>query len=219
MECREFEQQSDRWMDGERSPEALTHLEGCPACRLLLEDLEAIRAVAPHLYDDATPPPHLWRSVRAQLQAEGLIREPHAGMRLAAIFHQPWAAALATACVAALVAGGIAGQSYWRRHQQGQQLVQMQAAWQSHNTQAFRDLSTQLEQAEQHAVSSMDERDPDVRESLKQNLAIVDKSIAECEKTLDEEPQNETTRDYLYQAYQQKADLVTMIAERGAATQ
>jgi hypothetical protein len=219
MDCREFEQHSEQWAEGERTPEATAHVEACARCRSVVDDLEAIRAAAPFLADDAVPPAHLWPALRGQLEAEGLIHEPRRGSRLAGLFARPWAVALATACLAALVVGGIVGQRSWQKYQQQQQLGRLQAAWHAHNTKALRQLRAQLDVAERHAVSSMDERDPDVRQSLKQNLAIVDNSIAVCEKTLDEEPQNETTRDYLYQAYQQKAELVTMIAERGAATQ
>jgi hypothetical protein len=218
MECREFERYNERWMEGERSPDAAAHLEACPHCRSLVDDFEAIRAAAPLLADDAAPPAHLWISLRAQLEAEGVIREPRRAAWLAGLL-RPWAVALATASLAILVVAGIAGQRYWQRHRQQQQLAQMQAAWHKQNAKAFEPLNTQLDQAERHAVSSMHERNPAVGDSLRQNLAIVDNSIAVCEKTLSEEPENETTRDYLYQAYQQKADLVTMIAERGAATQ
>ena len=43
---------------------------------------------------------------------------------------------------------------------------------------------------------------------MHQNLAIVDNYIALCEKSVSEEPENEVARDYLYEAYQQKADLL-----------
>ena len=48
------------------------------------------------------------------------------------------------------------------------------------------------------------------------NLAIVDNNIALCEKSVREEPENEIARDYLYEAYQQKADLLAQMTERGA---
>ncbi len=218
MECREFEQYTEQWMEGERSREAAQHFEACPRCRALVEDFEAIRVAAPLLADDADPPGHLWLSIRAQLEAEGLIHEPRRVGWLAGLF-QPWAIALAMAALAVLVVGGMEGARYWRQRLQRQQLAQAQVAWQSHNAKAFKQLNAQLDQAERHAVSSMRERDPAVSDSLRQNLAIVDNSIAVCEKTLDEAPEDETARDYLFQAYQQKADLVRMIAERGAATQ
>jgi len=57
--------------------------------------------------------------------------------------------------------------------------------------------------------------DPVVTASLQKNLAIVDNYIALCEKSVQEEPENEIARDYLYGAYQQKADLLAQMTERG----
>jgi hypothetical protein len=36
-----------------------------------------------------------------------------------------------------------------------------------------------------------------------------------CEKSVNEEPENELARDYLFEAYQQKADLLSQLSERG----
>lgn len=49
--------------------------------------------------------------------------------------------------------------------------------------------------------------------TLNKNLAIVDNMISMCEKSVREDPQNEMTRDYLYTAYQQKADLLATMAD------
>jgi hypothetical protein len=54
-----------------------------------------------------------------------------------------------------------------------------------------------------------------VNASFQKNLQIVDKYIAMCEKSVREEPGNELARDYLYGAYQQKADLLAEMSERG----
>ena len=61
----------------------------------------------------------------------------------------------------------------------------------------------------------MQESNPVVTASLHDNLAIVDNYIALCEKSVREEPENEIARDYLYDAYQQKADLLAQMTERG----
>ncbi len=50
---------------------------------------------------------------------------------------------------------------------------------------------------------------------MHKNLAIVDNYISLCEKSVREEPENEVARDYLYDAYQQKADLLAQMTERG----
>jgi hypothetical protein len=40
-----------------------------------------------------------------------------------------------------------------------------------------------------------------------------------CEKSVREDPQNEIARDYLYEAYRQKADLLAQMSERGENVQ
>jgi hypothetical protein len=51
--------------------------------------------------------------------------------------------------------------------------------------------------------------------SLRDNLKKVNEFIAECEKHLKEQPQDELTREYLSAAYQQKAELLSAMIERG----
>jgi len=51
--------------------------------------------------------------------------------------------------------------------------------------------------------------------SLRDNLKKVNEFIAECERHLKEQPQDALTREYLSVAYQQKAELLSAIIERG----
>lgn len=50
--------------------------------------------------------------------------------------------------------------------------------------------------------------------SLRQNLDIVDKFIADCEQRVKEEPRDDLAREYLTGAYQQKAELLSTMMER-----
>jgi len=50
---------------------------------------------------------------------------------------------------------------------------------------------------------------------LRDNLKKVNEFIAECERRLKEQPQDELTREYLSAAYQQKAELLSAMIERG----
>ena len=52
------------------------HLAGCPACQSYLSDLSFIVEKAHELPAEVEPPQRIWLSVRAQLQAEGVIKEP-----------------------------------------------------------------------------------------------------------------------------------------------
>jgi hypothetical protein len=51
--------------------------------------------------------------------------------------------------------------------------------------------------------------------SLRDNLKKVNEFIADCERHLKEQPQDELTREYLSAAYEQKAELLSAMIERG----
>jgi hypothetical protein len=50
--------------------------------------------------------------------------------------------------------------------------------------------------------------------SLRQNLDIVDQFIVDCEQRVKEQPQDDLAREYLTGAYQQKAELISVMMER-----
>ncbi|MDP9148201.1 MAG: hypothetical protein M3N22_11125 [Acidobacteriota bacterium] len=52
------------------------HLAGCPACQSYLADLSFIVEKAHEIPAEVEPPQRIWLSVRAQLQSEGVIKEP-----------------------------------------------------------------------------------------------------------------------------------------------
>ena len=56
--------------------------------------------------------------------------------------------------------------------------------------------------------------DAAVTASIRRNLGIVDNFIAMCEKSVREQPDNEMAREYLYGAYQQKAELLATATSR-----
>jgi hypothetical protein len=45
----------------------------------------------------------------------------------------------------------------------------------------------------------------------------VDKFIVDCEQRVKEQPQDELTREYLSGAYQEKAELISVMMERGGS--
>lgn len=76
MQCEEFEAHLDDDVTAPLSHEAQKHLEACGACRDLLADFSAIAVAAKRLPAEVNPPQRVWVAVRAQLEAEGIIREP-----------------------------------------------------------------------------------------------------------------------------------------------
>jgi hypothetical protein len=211
LSCREFHSRLEPWMEGECATDARVHLQGCPACRAVVEDLEALKLAAQDIAAaEPEPPAHLWTSLRAQLVDEGLIKIPSSVERSAwmkwlrgvlAPIPRPVVAGAYVAVLVA-VAFGLSGPIHRRvndyRWISGNQTSSLGATLAS----------------EQTTVASFRDN-PVVTASFRKNLEIVDNYIALCEKSVREEPQNELARDYLYTAYQQKADLLEQMAERG----
>ena len=227
MDCSQFATQLDEWMRGERSAPARVHARECPHCRELAEDFGAIASISRDWsLEDTAPSPRLWNALRAQLQEEGLIRDEARQASPSAARHQPqtessrsagWFAgffagalrpALAGAYLALLIAASIlfVGPN-------GRQIDE--SKWLAHTQRSINPLNADLDKAEHVVLSNLSSASPVVTASLHQNLAIVDNDIVLCEKSVREQPENELARDYLYQAYEQKADLLAQMADRG----
>jgi hypothetical protein len=227
--CREFLAYLEPWMEGERPQDAQAHLRSCPRCSSVVCDLELIHTEARSWSAaEQDAPERVWTLLRAQLEQEGLIREtipasedrahdvahvavPRAGW-FSSLFPRLPRPVLAGAYLAALVAVAFALSGPVNKRVN-------EARWLRGTQISTSPLSAQLNFAEQNSNSYVARSNPDVTASLHQNLALVDKYIALCEKSVSEEPQNEVARDYLYEAYQQKADLLTQMTERGENVQ
>lgn len=226
MDCSQFTSQLDEWMSGERSAAARVHARECQQCRTLAEDFAAIaNAARDWSLEDVSPSPRLWNALRAQLQEEGLIRNA-ARQAAPSVLRQPelaipksrgwfagWLAgalrpALAAAYLALLIAASIVFVG-----PNGKQIDDSQ--WLARTQKSIKPLNAELDSAEHVVLLSIASASPVVTASLHQNLTIVDNDIALCEKNVREEPENELARDYLYQAYEQKADLLAQMADRG----
>jgi hypothetical protein len=211
MQCHELEQYLEQ-QAGDPLPEAAAaHLNACGPCRALVADLEAIEAAAGQFSaEEAEPPERVWMALREQLESEGLIRSTVKVGWLPGWFGVMLRPALAGVYLAVLLTAAVlvATQLKLPPSQQSANVAGLQSAAAS--------LHTQLNTVETRAVSAIRQNDPAVTASLRQNLDIVDNAIALCEKSFHDEPQNELAREYLYAAYQQKAELLAMMVDRGA---
>lgn len=191
------------------------HVDGCGRCQGLVSDLAAIRTGAGEYFESEVEPPEvIWRSIRAELEAEGIIHpagERGWRVRLANWFPTMPRPAIAGAYTLVLLLG--AGLIGWESLSGIRQTIPVDYSISTPS------LGMQLAQAERRTVAAMRNRNPAVTASLNRNLAIVDKFIGLCEKSVRENPQDELAREYLYDAYQQKADLLAMMQDRGVNNQ
>jgi hypothetical protein len=76
MHCKELESVLETEGLEQLSKDARLHLATCGACQGLVADLNSIVSAAKSLPAEVNPPDRIWISLRAQLEAEGLIKEP-----------------------------------------------------------------------------------------------------------------------------------------------
>lgn len=213
MQCSELEIFFEQQGLTPLSAAAREHLAQCVPCKHYMADLTAIVATA-HLFPaEIDPPERVWISIRAELESEGVIRG-FSKQREAA----PWWHAIAELFRNRLLATAAVGV-----------LIVVAAV------QLERPRTVVLESRENpfsSTVSILSEQEHDlanmqlastgsslspVDTSLRQNLQQVDEFIADCEQRVKEHPSDELTREYLTNAYQQKAQLISAMMDRGGS--
>jgi hypothetical protein len=225
--------------------EARAHLVECRDCRNYIADLTSVVDAAKKLPQEVTPPDRIWISLRAQLEEEGIIKTPaevipaepvSLWQSINAFFSNR---ALATAMVGILIAAGIVFQVRRGRIDPSVPPVQIGTvqpvvpAAKTPVTKPSVAPPTVAESAVPQPSGEFDRTARDLNDqepvatgmlltssspidvSLRDNLKKVNEFIAECERHLKEQPQDELTREYLSAAYQQKAELLSAMIERG----
>lgn len=217
MKCDQFEQILIEQDDDRLPKPALEHIEVCEACRALTVELGAIRDIALELgAEGIAPPERVWISLRGQLEAEGIIREPqpapqHAGRGWWTMFQRPAFAGSFLALI--LVAAGLV--SYpWSAPQmavRSQLQFEQEASPVPSADSVFKE---EMLTVGYDANPGLQKQDTAVADSIRRNLDVVDNFIAVCEKSVREQPDNQMAREYLYGAYQQKAELLATAMNR-----
>ncbi len=194
-------------------PEATrAHVAGCSHCKEFVADLAAIVSVAHELPAEVTPPARVWVSLKRQLEVEGIIKTPGSPARgESSSWWQGFndlfrSRALATATVGLLIVA--AGVLQLRQPPDASLETASSVigpAWQIPFVQTAKVLNEQeidLRNLQLASTSAVDD-------SFRQNLEQVDDFIAT--------PQDELAREYLSNAYQQKAELLSAMMDRGGS--
>jgi len=220
MQCEQFEQILEQQDEGALPKPALTHLETCEACRALSADFAAIHdAVLELATEDIAPPDRVWISLRNQLEAEGLIRDPQEAPHTASPASQGWWAAFQRPAFAGAFLGIVlaAASAVGYLSSAPQIAVQSQLAPLQESSSVPSADSVFKEEVltvGNDSIPGLQRQDTAVTDSIRRNLQIVDNFIAICEKSVREQPDNQMAREYLYGAYQQKAELLATATNR-----
>jgi len=220
MQCEQFEQILEQQDDGALPKPALAHLEACETCRALTADFGAIHDMALELgAEEIAPPERVWISLRNQLEAEGLIHDEQAAPRSASHASRGWWAVFQRPAIAGAFLGlalaAAATVSYLSNSPQtaldSQLTLQQEASSVPSADSVFKEevLTVGID-----SIPELQRQDTAVTNSIRRNLQLVDNLIAICEKSVREQPDNQMAREYLYGAYQQKAELLATAMNR-----
>lgn len=199
------------------SEPARAHLAVCTSCRDTVADFHAILDAAAGLPAEVEPPARVWISLRAQLEAEGLIRETVVPPAVAQV---PWwepitqffsNRVLAASLVGCLLIAAVVLEM--RKPQRGPAELPASASVPV-DDQLFNSSRT-LNEQEQDLSNMIQASTSPVDTSLRQNLKDLDEFIAECERHLKQSPHDQLAREYLAAAVQQKAELLSAMIDRG----
>lgn len=227
--CLEFQSLLPGYLEGEGHAGIPAHAAKCEFCRCLLEDLEGIRKAGGELAE-VEPPAAMWTSIRAALVDEGIIREPEAPRSRWRIFSGnrsgragrfalvgypvPLAAAAAVVLIAValfktpgyLVHSPLPQATVYTLHA----AAFMQGSAAPEDTSSLRQTARQMEQAYQASLPSID---PSMRATYEKSLDSLNDEIRECQVSMQQQPENRLTQDYLSNAYAEKIQLLQTALE------
>lgn len=220
MACEQFEQILEEMEDGALPQPALEHVEACQACRALTADLTVIHDLAMELGSEPiAPPERIWISLRNQLEMEGIIREPEAVRQPIPAVKPGWWAFLQGPVIAGSVLGLLLAAAallgYLSNFSQAPVQTEMATPREvSPVPTADSVFKEEVLTVGNDSIPGLRRQDNAVTNSIRRNLQIVDNLIAVCEKSVREQPDNQMAREYLYGAYQQKAELLATAMNR-----
>jgi len=213
MQCRDVEEVLEQEGLTPLPEAARAHVAGCRHCQGLLDDLETIVSGAHELPAEVEPPARVWISLRNQLEAEGIIKQAVLAPAVERLSRWPgFAQLLRSRTLATVIVGAlIAAAAILQVRYSGESQVPRDQDWVTSiepTRRVVNDQERDLQNMHLAGISPVDA-------SLRQNLQQINDFIADCERHLKEVPQDELAREYLYSAYQQKAELLAAMMDRG----
>ena len=202
-----------------RRAELQQHLDACPACRALADDMRRIRELAQSVERPA-PPDRVWLQVAGRLRQEGRIAASTPAAAASRRFMP-----LAIAASLLLIVGASLYVLYPRQPpapaQQDAHATSPQPGGNAAQPDAVQGVEAQFRLAEQHlqiGIAKLEEAvksesaaiDPQTATLLQRNLQVIDQAIAESRAALRSEPQSTRARDSLFEALRKK---VTVLQE------
>jgi hypothetical protein len=207
MNCQKFQEVLPYIIETGGNEEEEGHLQTCPHCAELVQDLTYIAAQAKLLLPMHDPSPRVWTGIEQALHREGMIPEGRTSLR-GHIMSFPSQAKSWTPMGWALAAVFLMAFSLlvinYRPHLPGSQS-------------SAQNMSAQpaaLESEDQQLMTRVSQRAPEVRRAYEDSLREVNTYITDAQQAVEQDPQDAIAREQLLDAYQQKEMLYEMATAR-----
>jgi hypothetical protein len=211
MNCQQFQEVLPYIIESGGGGEDESHLQTCPSCAALVQDLRYIAEQAKLLLPMHDPNPRVWNNIEKSLQREGFLSEgrmpplghitknPTSPAQTKSWTPLGWALALTTAILFTVVLI-----NYKPRQLSPSQLS-------AQNSPAE---STQFNNDDQQLISRLSQQAPDARNAYESSLRDVNAYIADAQRAADSDPQDANAQELLQDAYAQKEMLYQMATAR-----
>ena len=217
--CAQFDMELPAFLEGENRPFVARHVAQCEFCAIVLGDLQLLRSEALD-FPLEEPPATLWANIRANLEAEGLIRNQNQGLLdwLDSFGHAggirfafQFGAAACLLLVGLVLLSPTASKELRRNVASVEPASAAQPTLSGSNTSAT--FLKSLEDMEASYRERAKALDPQVRQSYQRGLQSLNDSIRECQVVVQEHPNDSEAREYLTSAYEQKAAVLMTALE------
>ncbi len=220
MKCAKAKKYISEYIDGELSMDRASsleeHLKACPGCQSLLEDFRQIKERAGRLLK-SEPSGQAWFRIQARMKETA--QAPLSGHRASfLLFPARLRYAVSATLLLFVVIGGIViGLRIWDRRG---------IVYEGMNGQEY--ALAKIQEAEEHyklAIKALweavqaqkDYIDPQVAETFRMNLELIDASLADCKRAVKIDPGDLESRYYLLAVYKKKAELLDSMIEVSSA--
>ena len=214
----------DGRLDGPERRDVERHLEACPACRALVDDLRSIRAAA-FMLDRHEPKADTWSKLQAAIAAEpapGRLLGFSRSLGMSGPTRANWPVWLGAA--AALILATVIGLLPLMNRAPQPHDDNPDAAAQADEPATVESVTAEFEAAERHYQKAIDdlqtiankdtgELDPQVAAVLQKNLGVIDQAISESRDALKSQPSSANAQSGLFDALRSKVALLQQTVE------
>jgi len=207
MNCQQFQEVLPFIIESGGKPEEETHLETCPSCASLVQDLRYIAEQAKLLLPMHDPNPRVWNNIEQSLHREGLLPEGRMS-RLGHITKNPTQAKNWTPLGWAMAVTAVALFAFALTNFKPRQLPQEQLSAQNVPAESANSSD------DQQLISQLAQADPAARAPYESSLREVNAYIADAQQAVKSDPDDPAAQELLLDAYQQKEMLYQMATAR-----